>query len=485
MRQKAQKLTREFIDHAKDGNWPDTVATGLIAQVTNGGRGKSFAYEFTSPTEFTKSPGGMTKNKLARWQAEHPNKPLPPDEIRYKRRTMGLGSVRAVKGGLSLVEAREKAIQLTKLIRGEPGEVGIDPIEAAKEAKLAQQVRAGLALTVNDAVANFRDVDIDHRHFAYRQGCRTFFDRIQKGLGSIAIRTLEEHPELIVDKLDMRERWKKHREQEQKLLSLLFRAIESVRGRCKITRNPAVIKGCLEYNGLPQRRVKPKGRYRAVPFQDAPRVMAKIQNDATCASGHYPIGERTSCSYLLEFLLRTGVRSKEARLMQYKELREKNKFWLAPIEHLKKARDGSATQRPIKLTPGLQAIIDAVRPRRFDQSGDAYVFPSPVRNKKGECGQPFTQQRIEQLLNRLWPGLDVHGIRTMQRIWGEANKANLDLIDRQQGRRAKGVGQTNYSVEGRPYLEDPTFKQRSAIMEQWERFLDQGRPCRKPRTESK
>jgi hypothetical protein len=126
---------------------------------------------------------------------------------------------------------------------------------------------------------NFREVDIDHRPFSYRKNCRTFHNRIIKGLESTPIRTLEENPALIVDRLVMRERWSKHRSQEQKLLSYLFRAIESVRGRCKITRNPAVIKGCLEYCGLPQRRAKPKGRYKAASFKDAPDIMGLIQGD--------------------------------------------------------------------------------------------------------------------------------------------------------------------------------------------------------------
>ncbi|MGA8693601.1 MAG: hypothetical protein WB689_07090 [Xanthobacteraceae bacterium] len=267
-------------------------------------------------------------------------------------------------------------------------------------------------------------------------------------------------------------------------------AIEIVRERCKISRNPAVVNGCLQYCGLTLHRTKPKGRYKAAAFQDAPHVMKRIQSDVTRTKrgqrgGHYPIGERTSSSYLLELLLRSGVRSKEARLMQYKELNEAKKFWLAPIGHLKKARDGSVCQRPIKLTPGLQAIIDAVKPRRFDQSDDAYVFPSPLPKANGKRGEPFTQQALDDLMKRLWPEMNVHGGRTMLRMWGESKNLRLDLIDRQEGRHVKGVGQTNYSVQGRPYLEDPTFEQRAAIMKQWERLLDQGPPRRKPRTESK
>jgi hypothetical protein len=275
----------------------------------------------------------------------------------------------------------------------------------------------------------------------------------------------------------MRERWINHRGQEEKLLSYLFRAIESVRGRCKITRNPAVIKGCLEYCGLPQRRAKPKGRYKAASFKDAPCIMGLIQGDINRGprGGFVPIGERTTSSYLLEFILRSGVRSQEARLMQYKELNEAKQFWLAQFEHLKKSKDGDACQRPIKLTRGLQAIIDAMKSRRFDQSGDAYVFPSPLARKHG---QPYTQPALDKLIKKLWPAMNVHGGRTTMRMWGEANKLQLELIDR-QCRRTPGVGATHYSTDGRPYLEDHTFKDRGDIAEQWESFRDQKQPVNK------
>jgi hypothetical protein len=414
--------------------------------VSNDGEGKSWEYRYTSPTKFKELEDGKRK---------------------YKRRQMGIGSAKAIKGGVSLVEARAKAVLLAKDVR----EGIIDPIDAAEQAKLANEVQTGEALTVADALVNFREVDIDHRPFSYRKNSRTFHNRILKGLGSTSIRALEENPALIVDRLDMHERWREHRGQEEKLLSYLFRAIESVRGRCKITRNPAVIKGCLEYCGLPQRRAKPKGRYKAADFKDAPRIMKLIQGNINRGprGGFVPIGERTTNSYLLEFILRSGVRSQEARLMQYKELKEGKQFWLAQFEHLKKSKDGDAVQRPIKLTRGLQAIIEAMKPRRFDQSDDAYVFPSPISRKRGK---PYTQPALDKLMQKLWPAMNIHGGRTTLRIWGDVNRLSLDLIDRQQGRRTKGVGATHYSIDGRPYLEDHTFKPRAKIMEKWESFCD-------------
>ena len=469
MRHEARELTRRFIEHAKDGNWPDTVAIGLTFQCTNGGRGKSFVYEYTSPTQFTKSPGGMTKKKLARWQAEHPNEPLPPDKIRYKRRTTGLGS--AFKGGLSLDEARGEAILRTKQVRD-----SIDPIDAKRDAKLQREAEAGEALTVGDAMRNIYETDIQYRDFNYRSKTQIFRDRIYSGLNNILITTLEKHPELIVDKLQMRkpvDRWHLHRDQEEQLLRHLYSAIESVRGRCRIPRNPAT-KDCLKHHGLTLRRTKPKGRYKAAPFQDAPRLIQRIQECVTApACTYYPAGVRTTMSYLLEFLERTGVRPGEVRQMKYKEIDEAKGVWLAPIDHMKPVQ-GGASQRPIWISEKSQVIIDAVKPRRFDQSDDAYVFPSPLPKLNGNRGEPYHEGMLSKALNALWTEYEInpYGARTMLWMWAHFHGLPMDLIDRQEGRRPKGVGPTHYSSVGRAYLEDETYPRRQALMKFWEDYLD-------------
>jgi integrase len=452
MRQKARKLTREFIDHAPDGNWPDTQATGLSVQVTNNGRGKSWTYEYTSPTEFAEKDGVR----------------------KYKRRTIGLGSVRAVKGGLSLSEARDKATQLTKQVRND----GIDPIEAAKAAKLEHEAKRGELMTVNDAMDAYYESVIQHKSFTYRTKNKLFLDRIRNGLGSVQIKVLTENPQFIVDKLGMRERWHDHRDQEDQLLFHLRSAIELVRGRCKIDRNPAVVKGCLQYHGLTLQRTKPKGRYKALAFKDQGRLIQRIQGHVTpSTSTHYPAGVRTTLGYLLEFIERSGARPGEVRQMQYKELDEDNKVWLAPIDHIKPVK-GGASQRAVRLTEGLRAIIDAVRPRRFDQSGDAYVFPSPLPKANGKRGEPYADGTISQYLNKLWTEFRInpHGARTTLWMWARYNGYDTDLIDRQQGRRVNGVGATHYSSVGRAYLEDETLDARGEIMEVWDRFCDQVDP---------
>jgi integrase len=449
MRQKARKLTREFVDHAKDGNWPDTLATGLILQVTNGSRGKSWAYEFTSPVKFAQR-NGLRK---------------------YKRRIMGLGSVKAAKGGLSLVEAREKVTQLTKQVRD-----GIDPLDAKRDAKLAREAKAGEELTVSDAMRHHYEVDIQHRSFSYRSKTKIFRDRIEKGLGNILITTLEKHPELIVDKLQMRkpvDRWHLNRDQEKQLLFHLHSAIESVRGRCRITRNPAVAEGCLQYYGLTLQRTKPKGRYKAAPFKDAGRLMQRIEGCVAVQGTHYPAGARTTMSYLLDFCLRTGVRLKEARRMKYKELDEAKGAWLAPIENLKQV-PGGAEQRPIWISEKSQAIIDAVKPRRFTQSDDAYVFPSPLTKGNGKRGEPYHGGTASKTLNKLWSEyrINPYGARTSLWMWADFYGHPTNLIDRQEGRRPKGVGATHYSSLGRAYLEDQTYERRRDLMKLWECYLD-------------
>jgi len=196
---------------AKDGDWPDTAIVGLVLCVSNGGEGKSWEYRYTSPTQFKEMKDGKRK---------------------YKRRQMGIGSAKAAKGGVSLVEAREKAARLSNQVRE-----GIDPIDAAKDAKFKQGVRAGEELTVFDAMEEYFRQDISHRSIDYRRRNWSHFNRIHKALNTVPIRTLAEHPETIVDSLGMRERWSDHRDVEEKVLFHLRGAINTVRLRCKITSN--------------------------------------------------------------------------------------------------------------------------------------------------------------------------------------------------------------------------------------------------------
>jgi integrase len=447
-RQEARELTRKFIDHAEDGKWPDKLATGLTLQVTNGGRGKSWLYEFTSPVKFTVRKGRR----------------------KYKRRIKGLGSVKAAKGGLSLVEAREKAVLLTKQVRD-----GIDPIEAAAEAELARGAEAGEALTVGDAMRSHYETVIQYKPFSYRCKTQIFRDRIEKGLGKILITTLERHPELIPDRLQMLkpvDKWHLHRGQEEQLLFHLRSAIESVRGRCKIARNPAS-KDCLKHHGLTLQRTKPKGRYKAAAFKDTPRLMQRIEGCVAVQGTHYPAGARTTMSYLLDFCLRTGVRLKEARRMKYKELDEAKGVWLAPVENLKQV-PGGAEQRPIWISEKSQAIINAVKPRRLTQSDDAYVFPSPLTKGNGKSGEPYHGGTASKTLNALWSEyrINPYGARTSLWMWADFHGHSMNLIDRQEGRRPKGVGATHYSSLGRAYLEDQTYERRRDLMKLWECYLD-------------
>jgi hypothetical protein len=87
MANKARKLTALFVENAKDGEWPDVAIVGLVLCVTNAGQGKSWEYRYTSPVKFKVKDG----------------------KRKYKRRSKGLGSAKAAVGGVSLVEAREKA----------------------------------------------------------------------------------------------------------------------------------------------------------------------------------------------------------------------------------------------------------------------------------------------------------------------------------------------------------------------------------------
>jgi integrase len=480
--QPARKLTTTFVENAPDGDWPDTLAVGLTLCVSNSGKGKSWEFRYTSPTVFMKSPGGMSKNKLAKWRAEHPNDPQPPDKKKYKRRGKGLGSVKAAKGGISLDEARQIAIQSAIDVRK-----GIDPIDAATKAEFENEARAGEALTVFDALKEYKEKVYQYESPDYRNRNQPCLNRLHDALNTIPIKTLAEHPELIVDKLGMAAKWHDHRDVEEKVLLHLRRAISRVMGRCKITSNPAIVKGCLEHHGLSLKKTKKKGHYVGLPYDDVGRLMDRLRKRVTLRPGTNPVGQRSTLNYALEFILLTAVREGEVFRAEWKEFDEERAIWIAPLSHLKKTRGGNF-ERPVPITKEMQDVLDAMRARHIalrgkEPSPDDLVFPSPAPNKKGELWQPMTRTSITRHLNELWPEykIHVHGIRFSARSWangpiGRKLGHTKELMDRQQGRREKGVGGSAYSSEVRPELDDETFDDRKPMMRDWCRYINKVNP---------
>jgi hypothetical protein len=474
--QAVRKLTTTFVEYAKDGDWPDELATGLTLCVSNDGEGKSWEFRYTSPTVFTKSPGGMTKNKLAKWHSDHPNEPLPPDKIKYQRRAKGLGSAKA-PSGVSLDEARQIAIQFAIDVRK-----GTDPIDAATKAEFENEVRAGEALTIWDAVTEYKEKVFDHKPLAYRRKNRRHLDRINNGLGTIPVKTIAENPQLIVDKLGMRERWHDHRDiEEYGLLFFLRTVISRVMGRCKVANNPAIVKDCLEHHGLHREKTKAPGRRKSLPYEDVGRMMKRLRERVTTRAGTNPVGERSTLNYALEFQWLTTVREGEVFKAQWGEFDEK--IWLAPIEHLKKVRGGTF-ERPVPINKPMQDILDAMRARHIATRGAEplpgdLVFPSPAPNKHGERWNEFPRTSIIREQNLAWPEykIDPHGNRTTIRTWARGpGKWDVHLVDRQHNRKEPGTGGAHYSSANRPELDDETLDDRRLMMLDWVKYCDQVNP---------
>jgi hypothetical protein len=467
------------METAPDGDWPDKLAVGLVFCVSNGGEGKSWEYRYTSPTVFAKSPGGMTKNKLAKWQAEHPNEPPPPDKIKYKRRQQGLGSAKAAKGGVSLDEARVAAVLLARDVHK-----GVDPIDAAEKAEFEHTVRAGEALTIWDAVEEYREKVFNHKPLDYRRKNRRFLDRINNGLGTTPVRALAENPQLIVEGLGMRERWHDHRDVEESgLLFFLRTVISRVMGRCKVVNNPAVVRGCLEFHGLDRERTKPRGKRIALPFEDVGRMMKRIRERITTRAGTNPLGERSTLSYALEFQWLTTVREGEVFQAQWGEFDEGHKIWVAPIEHLKKVKGGTF-ERPVPITEPMQKILNAMRARHIATRGAKplpgdLVFPSPAPNRHGERWNEFPRTSIIREQNLVWPAYKIHphGNRTTIRTWANGpGKWDVRLVDRQHNRNEPGTGGRHYSSANRPELDDETLDDRKHMMNDWCKYCNKVNP---------
>lgn len=137
---------------------------------------------------------------------------------------------------------------------------------------------------------------------------------------------------------------------------------------------------------------KDEGHFAAVPFEDAPAVMAKLRAEAGT------IG-RTA----LEFTILTAARSGEVRGARWNEIDLEARTWTVPASRMKAKREHVVplSDRAIELLLSVKAL--AGKP-------DALIFPG-LRDK------PMSDMTLSKAQRALAPGTTVHGWRSTFRDW--------------------------------------------------------------------
>jgi hypothetical protein len=140
-------LTARFVERVtKDGLHSD--GGNLYLQVSGRGKAKSWIFLYTSRKD-------------------------------GRKKSMGLGGASTV----SLAMARKKAQACHELL-----DEGTDPLEERKNKRLERDIKAGVAVTVNDILDKYYELKVRPQSLNYRKSARRYLDRIRNTIGDVPIK---------------------------------------------------------------------------------------------------------------------------------------------------------------------------------------------------------------------------------------------------------------------------------------------------------
>ena len=149
--------------------------------------------------------------------------------------------------------------------------------------------------------------------------------------------------------------------------------------------NPAIFKGHLsEAKGLGKKRKHVP--FASLPYADIPQFMTELR------------AIEGVTARALEFVILTASRSGEVRGARWPEIDVAAETWLVPGERMKMARD-----HLVPLPKRALEIIEEMKPLR--RLPEQLIFPGM------KAGQPLADMTLLKLVNKLRPGLTVHGFR--------------------------------------------------------------------------
>jgi len=188
-------------------------------------------------------------------------------------------------------------------------------------------------------------------------------------------------------------------------------------------------------------------------------------------------------AWWLQWLMLTGCRLMEAGEMQWGDIDDRWDIWtLQPLNQKTGHRAGIIVGADFQLpvTEPMKEVLEhmkgvqlelAKRDNR-DPSPENFVFPSPMKHKRGH---PMTKEAMTHFRQELrWPvPFDAHGFRGTFTMWAEeqvdADGRRLypfDLIERQVNHTLPKV-QEAYRYRKRRGFKDPMFSQRKVMMERY------------------
>jgi integrase len=377
------KLTKKEIERAnKRRKYSD--GRGLFLSVGKGGsKTWAFCYRFPDASRNTLASDGSLKPG-------------------YREREMSLGPLH----GLNLDEARDKAVELRRLVRE-----GIDPMEDRDRQvrNVVRQRRVGS--TFEEIATRF----IDMKKAEWDKGGASE----QSWRGSLAKHAFPAIGHMPVDRIDRADVldlltpiWTKTTVTATRLLPRIEQIFDyAIAEGLRSAPNPADRHNIRKSLPSPSKIHVPK-HHRALPYQDLPAFMAELRRRQ--ANNPNAISPK-----VLEFTILTAMRRREAALATWDEFDLKDRMWTIPASRMKIKREGSGEEREAHRVPLSDAAISLLN-GLVREDGNPHLFIAMSERKSG--GHIDLESARKYLVDDMgYAGkATLHGFRTSFKNWAMA-----------------------------------------------------------------
>jgi integrase len=355
-------------------------------------------------------------------------------QLNGRTRDMGIGNL----ANVSLAEARNRAAEARKLVKQ-----GIDPIDAANQAKAAEQA-ARLKAEGGPTLAEVANQYIRTAKAGITLNTQREWAQVLRNYcANIIDRPCEQiEPEdiyVILDPLwrSRNDAARRLRHKVEKVLSFAKSTDNKGQYFSRHWMNPARWVDHLEHRYGRTARREVEGHAYLRP-EAAPAFISKLRE------------VDTNAALLLEFIALTATRSSEARLAEWGEFDLDSGLWTIPARRMKARRT-----HVIPLSKRALEIVEEMRRR---------ARKGPFVFEGREAGKPFGHDTVRNNMTRINPDATPHGWRKTFKTWAtetgirdDVSEACLAHIDANASRAA--------------YNKADLLKMQRAALEAWAGFI--------------
>lgn len=194
--------------------------------------------------------------------------------------------------------------------------------------------------------------------------------------------------------------------------------------------------------------------------QALPKVTRQVQHRkslhynkvADCIAAVHASAASPATKLAIEFLILTGLRSKEVRLAVWDEIDLEKGLWTIPAARMK-----GKTEHVVPLSGRAVDVLNAARELG---EGDL-IFPG------AKAGRPMSDMTMSKLIKQLGFDADIHGFRTSLRVWvQECTNASFEVAEKSLAHKTK-----NKVVAA--YARSDLIEKRRQLMQRWADYLTQ------------